>query len=671
MKFKITIGKKILFSMTAMVLLTILSIIFLAFPKFEEATVASIKNQLMDQVESSAEVITSMVNTYSAQLSSFKDREPAMNALKNRLDYNYTNDLDKIIASMDSITGLVLLDSQGNVVSTTQNSYRDIRYQELSAVQAVLNGSMETAQSDAVETESDGVCIMDVVALKEGDSLLGVLVGYISYEAFDEVMHKCRVTGVDQLSTYILDQHGTIFGHTEQGKTGTMVVNQVLQGAVKRMAEGEAIEKASAAYEYNGVKKFAGYYVIPDSRWIVCMSVNESEIIEPVKAAEKKVYLILLIQCIMTCIVAAVLTRFIVKPIRVTSRILNKIAQLNFQLDESCASYAKKQDETGEMCASICTVTDSLRTGMLHIGSASDKLTHTSHILEEIAASVSENAKNNRATIMEVSDNYTNTAAATAKIAGEIEKVQDSTAEMNGQVDKSAEKTASIMVRANNLKDTTAEANEKSVDMFSQIKGAMEKAMEQAQSVKKISHFTESIMSISNQTKILALNASIEAARAGKAGKGFAVVADEIGTLALQSSDFADQISSLVGEIYSGVNALESCLSQSLSFIENNVIPDYGHFSSMGEEYSKDANILSQAMYYLKTGIHQFSELMESTAGSIVQIDKTMKESAAVMQDMSEDNRHTAQLIQNMYELVQENTKLSAQLKRIVNEYTL
>lgn len=671
MKLKITIGKKILFSMTAMVLITILIIIFLAFPKFEEAIASSTKNQLMDQVENSAGVITSMVNAYSAQLNSLEDRELAMNALKNGLDYNYKNDLDKISSSMDSIAGLVLLDAQGNVVSATENSYRDISYKDVKAVQAVLGGSTESAQSDVTESEAGGVSIMDVVALKEGDSLLGALVGYISYEAFEQALNSCHVTGIDQLTIYTTDQQGIIFSHTESDRVGTPVVNLVLQDAISRIAAGEAVEKAGAAYDYNGIKKFAGYYVIPDSNWIVCMSVNESEIIGPIKNVEKKVYLILLIQCIMTCVVAALLTRFIVKPIRVTNRILNKIAQLNFQLDKGYAAYAKKRDETGEMCASICTVTDSLRNGMLHIGSASDKLTHTAHILEEIANSVTENTKSNLATIVEINDNYAHTAAATAKIAGEIEKVQSSTSEMNDQVDKSAEKTASIMARADSLKDTTADANEKSVHMFAQIKETMEEAMEQAKSVKKISLFSESIMAIANQTKILALNASIEAARAGKAGRGFAVVADEIGTLALQSSDFADKISVLVEEIRKAVNALEGCLSQSLSYMEDHVIPDYGHFSAIGEEYSKDAGILSQAMYYLKTGIHQFSDMMESTADSIVQIDKTINESAAVMQSMSEDNKHTAQLIENMYELVQENSQLSAQLKEIVKEYRL
>ncbi|MDD6923587.1 MAG: methyl-accepting chemotaxis protein [Veillonellaceae bacterium] len=70
----------------------------------------------------------------------------------------------------------------------------------------------------------------------------------------------------------------------------------------------------------------------------------------------------------------------------------------------------------------------------------------------------------------------------------------------------------------------------------------------------KIDDFTSLVRNIAKQTRLLGLNASIEAARAGAAGAGFAVVSDEIGKLANNSNDAVDKIQSFTGRIGEAVN---------------------------------------------------------------------------------------------------------------------
>lgn len=671
MKFKFTIGGKIISAMIAIILLTAVLLAALTFPKFEAALANNTKNQLMDQVANEAETITGIVEGYNSILRSFDRQESAVDDLRSGRSNVYQDILKRTQEEAPALTDIVLLDASGKVMDCIDSTSQHTDYSKEPAVIAVLNQDLSSAQSNVVNAGNGNESVMTVIPIEDNGKIIGAMVGYISYEVFDSAMRSCTVTGINQLAAYIMDQNGTIFGHTEDNKVGTMVQNSVILNVVERLAAGEDIERDGVSYQYKGDEKFAGYYVVPDNNWIICFSVSESEIIGPVKKVENNAYLIILLQCLITCLLVFSLTRLIVKPIRVTNVVLNQLSKLDFQTNNSYRSYARRKDETGEMCASICAVTDNLRDEMLHINGVSENLTSTAHTMKKIAASVTETSEKNLGIISDINERFSSTAATTEQIAQDIKTVQNYTDEMNIKVDESVEKTKSLMLRANSLQDTASEASRKSSAIFDQAKKDMASAMEQAKSVEKISLFTEAIMTISDRTKLLALNASIEAARAGDAGRGFAVVADQIKDLAAQSTESANSIGVLVDEIYQAVNGLENCLQQSLSYIESRVIPDYEHFTSISDAYSQDANILSQTMNFLKAGIDEFGSTMQMTVSSVVEISQNIKDSAVKVEHMEEENRNITQMISQTFEQVNLNSQLSKELKAIVGKYSL
>ncbi len=136
-------------------------------------------------------------------------------------------------------------------------------------------------------------------------------------------------------------------------------------------------------------------------------------------------------------------------------------------------------------------------------------------------------------------------------------------------------------------------------------------------SVDQISVLTQDILSISSSTDLIAINASIEAARAGAAGKGFAVVAQEIRQLADACGEAAGHIQEVSGVVTGAVQYLTSSAQELADYLGQTIADQLAQSVQSGQQYREDAAYIQRSMEAFHSQASRLRTAMEEIAGSI------------------------------------------------------
>jgi len=375
---------------------------------------------------------------------------------------------------------------------------------------------------------------------------------------------------------------------------------------------------------------------------------------------------IVLMALIILVTLSIIISRMIIRPIKDVKGLLMEAESGDFTVK---GNYQSK-DEIGDLTSSFNNMTNSLQAVFSTVQDSSQQVASASEQLSASAEQNSNASEHITLTVQELavgSNKQMDTVEDSSRV---IREITDHTKTISNHT----EKMTRDVLHASALSTEGNEAIQK-------VNGQMNSIYENANSLSKavrslndrsheIGNITNVITGISAQTNLLALNAAIEAARAGEHGKGFAVVADEVRKLAEESTNSSEQIANLIQLIQNDTNVTLETMEKAAEEVQSglNVV------NVAGRSFEK----IEHAVNSVVSQIEDISESLKKLSSGIISVNDSINNVSNVAQESSMITQNisaaTEEQLASMEEITSSSlalAKLADDLQVIINQFKI
>ena len=316
----------------------------------------------------------------------------------------------------------------------------------------------------------------------------------------------------------------------------------------------------------------------------------------------------------LTVVLAVLYTRSILQPLREVLGINRRIAEGDLRV----VAEVKGRDEMAELMQATVQMQQTLRDTVSHIGEASTQLASAAEEMNAVTEEGSRGLQRQNSEVEQAATAVNEMTAAVEEVARNAASASTSAQQSERSTGLGAARVTETVNAIHSLTGTVSHTSEQIVALAGQAQG--------------IATVVDVIRGIAEQTNLLALNAAIEAARAGEQGRGFAVVADEVRALAHRTQESTREIEQMIGGIQSGSEGAVQAMQRSRDEA-NATLKIANEAGAALEEIARSITEINERNFLIATASEEQAQVARSVDQNLVSIrDLSIQTSAGAHQ---------------------------------------
>lgn len=543
----------------------------------------------------------------------------------------------------DRFSAVYLVDAQGMMMVTSDATQKGLNAADKSWYKEAIKGKAYISDAIPDEKTKQPIVYMSTPILDQYQQPVAVIAAKMELNNMQTLVKDLRVgqAGI----AYIVDKNGVVLAHPEYKEKVLKFYNaaenniKAAQNAVHGVA-GATIYLNDKGKEVYGVNS-----IIPSTTWGMITELPVSEAMQPIKEATSKITLMSFGALFLAILGSFILAYMITRPLKNMAKVASEVK--NGDLTKRIKITAK--DEIGDLQIAFNLMTDSLSGILNEVSVAVEEITEMSNNLSEgvqISTAATEEITAVVEGVAEGAQAQIKTVNTTAAITKEITESVVGTSNKTQTVAQAANQAAHI---AKEGSDNINIINDKIISIKDNVVNSAKQVEKLGSKSEEVTGIVKVIRDIAGKTNMLALNASIEAARAGDAGRGFAVVANEIRSLAEQTREASKNIENLLIEIQQETEFTVTAMNQGLIEVEAGtaaISSTYGTFNRIIDEIhsvARDINQVSESVLELKNdseritdSIEEVNEIAETTSLGTQSVLASTEEQASSIQEIND-----------------------------------
>lgn len=513
-------------------LIVALTLGWLAFSKFNEASQASIQSESASQAKA--------INVYLSNW--YDDREQTMYTVRQHLESVLNNtgeDEASILAILQQAQsslgfGMTFLGLENGHMYRHDPSLNsagyDPRVRSWYKDAKASQRPYVTAPYISASTKKLSMTFVEPIIVN--GKYIGAIGGLVFLDDLLNRILELEVLGNGEL--ILLDQNGTLLAHQDKSaiqKNISELDYGIDQTMIKQASNAPVYQQINVA----GTEKYAYLSELGETRWILALVMDKATLMAPINNFATFAAIAVVILLLVVSLVIFKVSQILLKDLRTVTMRLKDIAHGEGDLTARLTVHSK--DEVAELVTAFNQFVERLQKTINNIKDIGSQLSQQ-------AETINSTSSHNADRLQSQQGNITMVATAVHEMAQATQEIADNALETARNADNAVSSSESGQAQI----DTSQVSIQTLADEVSSVSGVIAQVSQDAGNINSI---LNTISGIAEQTNLLALNAAIEAARAGEQGRGFAVVADEVRVLSQRTYSSIEEIQSMIESLQS------------------------------------------------------------------------------------------------------------------------